>query len=309
MRVSYYNIVMDNKFKERSIDYIKKHPKASVRRIRKAAGMKSMSSFYSVFPRGLHDLYKLADIPFDATRRKRIEKATDARTSPPIDVRDDIPILPQFNLAQRISNIEASIEALNREFQIRTVDKKDDSYWFSQRKRIADLKDLAISMLRNVHDEKGYTDANLIYLGLLGEFSKLMGEVPWFEQSRFAVDKLKELFQTGPEDALKKASLVSQIVSDHGLDIVEAFLRCGDLLYYDKNFETAVISKWLNTGQVPIGFDEEHLKIIVTKTTGETRRVVMPLLNLYNSKSVEEHHNKMYSNWIEKSSLGAKQDN
>jgi len=308
MRASYYNSVMDNKFKDRSIDYIKKHPEATVRQITKAAGMKSMSIFYSIFPGGLKDLCKLADISFDATRKKRIEKATDARTSPPIEVRHDIPILSQFNLAQRISSIEAGIESLNREFQIRTTDKKDEPYWFSQRKRIAELKDLAISMIRSINDEKSYFDAHLIYLNLMVEFSKLIGEEPWFEQSRLAVDKLKEHFQTGLEDALKKASVVSQIVEDHGLDIVEAFLRCDDLLYYDNNFETAIIRKWLNTGEVPVGFDEEHLKILVMKTTGKTRRLVMPLLNLYNSKSVEEHRNNIHSMWIKKSSLDAKQD-
>lgn len=275
---------MDGKIKDRAIAHLRKHPNATVRQIRKAAGMKSMHTFYKIFPEGLEELCRLADIPFETKRRKRMDKATEARRSLSIEVGQGESIQSQFDLVLRTSKIEADFDALNKEFQKRTEKMKDDPYWFAQRKRLSTICERGQSLLREVHDEKGCAEVAEVYRKVLEDFSKLMREAPWFEVSRLAFESLQEYFQTGPGSALKKIVMVVQLVDKHGLEPVEAFLRYPDLLSYDKDFKTAVARKWLNIGIPEL---EEEGEIIYTHNVGKEHWTV-PLLKLLKVNSVEE---------------------
>jgi len=266
---------------------LRKYPKATVRQTMKAAEIKSMQTFYKIFPDGLEEVCKHAEVPFEKKRTHRIEKTTVARSAMPFKVSQDQSALFQFEMVKCICTLEAGINALNKEFQNRTEADKENPYWFAQRKHLADLRDWFVAILRNVHDEKGCDEAREVYRGILGEFIRLMGELPRLEQSRLVSEKLQACFQCGLDDALKKGSMVFKLVEEHGLDKVDVFLRSEGLLAYDVNVRGAIAKKWTLTGWVPPGLDNKKADIMYEEEF-EDKKHKIPLLEIHNANTYEE---------------------
>jgi len=259
----------------------------------RAAGIKSMQTFYRIFPDGLEEVCKQADVPFEQKRIQRVEKATVARSSAPLKVSQDQSIVSQFEVVKCICTIEVGFTSLYKEFQNITEANKDNPYWFAKRKQLTDLRDWFVAMLSSVRDEKGCDDAREVYRMILEEFIKVMGELPMLDQSKQVSEKLQACFHCGFDDALKKTLVVSELVEKHGLDKVDAFLRSDGLLPYDVNVRAAIAKKWAMTGWVAPGLDNEKADIMYEEFF-EGKKHKIPLLEIHHANTYEELWQKLF---------------
>lgn len=287
-----YSTQMDEQVRGKIISYLEEHPNASISKILSAVGLKSKSGFYRVFPDGIGEACLAAGVTFDKGRMSRSAEATEARRAMPLEVVENVPFSCEFDLTLRKSRIQANVDALLKEFYDRTEASKNVPFWFAQRKRLTNLCDTVKGRLHKIRDEKGLVEVGEAYLKIWLEFSSLMGDIPGFEKSRSDLDMLKSAFQTDSATASRKAGMVAELVDKYGLGRVDAFLRSAGLLAYSEDFGRAVAKKFVYTGELPPGLDEEEGDIVLTSIVNGERKETS-LRKLYNVSNLQELRQKM----------------